>query len=787
VSLNGEPLDGGYLRIEGECPLSQPDTTPDGQRCGCPRSSRLVDGQCTPCPAGYSTEVGELECARCAPGFYAAPGFENATFATDARCKACPEDRTSCPDFFSTVKEVQVKPNYWRLTAESEDVLECKDNWDVQDGKDTTPCVGGGPSSCIANHGGPRCRVCVEDGFHVGDDGICSACPDGTISLLIAFSIIVGTMIALYPVNILLHRPPPSLQKVSDRLNAFVRAVNSLGPSKMKSAVTFYQIILSLPGSFDLDPEIAAPDVANLFKAFKFIEFDWSEAVYPTGCLVGGYSQRLYITCLLPLASIVVIPMVLIAVVGVMVVIGNIGNGIRMARASASDSFSIRNSGASPEVGTPGNSFNATARGPKTREDAMDEVVRQITLFVPGQAERNSDRRQSTELRSSTLVELATNKSYRRKSVQIIRQSSSDTLNKFNKRLLALFPLALLVVFVMLPSVSRSIFAVWDCEPYESGPDTEVSYMKRDMSLVCESDDHSRTATLAIVFIMVWPIGMQMFFFMTLWLNRKDLRAGRVNSYTQSTRFLTGGYKPEYFFWETIELSRRLACSGFIILIPQQYISMRIAMAIVVSLPILVMTAILKPFKNPEDSWLALASQAILVFAYSCCALLRVLDAQWLTDDIKQKLIGFTNPTGVFTALAICFVLFLFFVLATYLYKINEEFSKQIRKMDEKDAGEISLWIVTGAGFGGMMALIAFGIAFGIVYGLAFGSVFFLVGGAVGGVAHAKIKGSPVKADVQVADIQEADVQEAKATEVQAAEPTVLEQSRIVDMTTSRC
>ena len=84
------------------------------------------------------------------------------------------------------------------------------------------------------------------------------------------------------------------------------------------------------------------------------------------------------------------------------------------------------------------------------------------------------------------------------------------------------------------------------------------------------------------------------------------------------------------------------------------------------------MTAILKPFRNPEDSWLALASQAILVFAYSCCALLRVLDAQWLTDDIKQKLIGFTNPTGVFTALAICFVLFLFFVLATCVRAISE-------------------------------------------------------------------------------------------------------------------
>jgi len=298
-------------------------------------------------------------------------------------------------------------------------------------------------------------------------------------------------------------------------------------------------------------------------------------------------------------------------------------------------------------------------------------------------------------------------------------------------------PLVLLVIFVMLPSVSRSIFSVWDCESVERGPNSTVAYMKRDVSVLCGGEEHQRTATVGVAFIIVWPVSMQLLFVCALWFNRRALRSGLVTPHTRATRFLTGGYKKEYFFWETIELFRRLVCSGFVILIPQEFIFMRIALCLVVSLPILVFTSVLQPFKNPEDTVLAVTSQAILVFAFSCCGLLRVVNSRYLTEEDKIALVGFTDPTGIFLVLGFCFVVFLLLVLGTYIYKINLEFEHRVRKhANPSDAA--SRWTVGGALIFGMMALLIAGAFYGLIASIVMSTTFFLIGAAVGSVAYSR-------------------------------------------------
>ena len=44
---------------------------------------------------------------------------------------------------------------------------------------------------------------------------------------------------------------------------------------------------------------------------------------------------------------------------------------------------------------------------------------------------------------------------------------------------------------------------------------------------------------------------------------------------------------------ETVEILRRLACASFIVLIPYEYIFLRIMMALLVSMPILVVSTFL--------------------------------------------------------------------------------------------------------------------------------------------------------------------------------------------------
>ena len=58
---------------------------------------------------------------------------------------------------------------------------------------------------------------------------------------------------------------------------------------------------------------------------------------------------------------------------------------------------------------------------------------------------------------------------------------------------------------------------------------------------------------------------MIVLFSIVLYLNRADFVVGRAStSIAKSVRFLVGGYRKKFFYWEMIELFRRIAISGWV-------------------------------------------------------------------------------------------------------------------------------------------------------------------------------------------------------------------------------
>ena len=157
------------------------------------------------------------------------------------------------------------------------------------------------------------------------------------------------------------------------------------------------------------------------------------------------------------------------------------------------------------------------------------------------------------------------------------RGSRSSTAAKSNpstsaRKQVAAVCLSLLIVFICLPSVSRAIFSTWVCEQYEVAPGGEVvSFLLKDPTVVCSSHTHNVSMVVAVAMLLLWPVGMLVLFFFILFFNRKDLRAGVPRSTSgKAAHFLTSGFRDKFFYWELVELLRRLLVTGWLLLIPFQ-------------------------------------------------------------------------------------------------------------------------------------------------------------------------------------------------------------------------
>jgi hypothetical protein len=418
--------------------------------------------------------------------------------------------------FGPALQILETSPRYWRIAAESDQVLECISE---------LACPGGAPQNCPHDQEGPMCKVCSKVFHTLDDDGLCTKCPPSEIPPIIAGSALIGFAMLLYPVRIIMSRPPASMQAASRKLNIFRQAVANIGPSKAKSAVTFYQMMMSLDQSFDLSPLSA--EYADLLATFSFIEFDWIEVAYPSGCLLGGYTSRLLVVAFAPLCAVVSFPIVLVLCVVLFTFM-------------RSACLSLRRE----------NTNNSTPRPERSSRDRSESIMTQATQMAQIASWSAPMRKMSLQFNINQ-VDLASAANKLRSTISSRRVSSQiayESVSKWTARALGFLPIILFVVFVLLPSVSRSIFAVWDCVAYKTGPLSEVSFLRRDLSVECGNPEHNQMVAVALFLVGVWPIGMQVAFFSTLYFNRKELKAGVQTPHTSAIKFLTGGYKPDFFY-----------------------------------------------------------------------------------------------------------------------------------------------------------------------------------------------------------------------------------------------
>ncbi|KAH8097901.1 sulfotransferase [Aureococcus anophagefferens] len=172
-----------------------------------------------------------------------------------------------------------------------------------------------------------------------------------------------------------------------------------------------------------------------------------------------------------------------------------------------------------------------------------------------------------------------------------------------------------LVTYVVLPAVTTEILAIYDCEALDGRDgDGATPCMRHDYSVRCEGWTYACYRAYATLMILVWPLGVPLLYFALLYRRRRDIdppvsvaptdekrrrasmtrsAAGDVHrvygrasadegrmldedrlalqirrgaNRTPATTLLFAPYEPPRWWWEVMEIARRLLSTSFLLL-----------------------------------------------------------------------------------------------------------------------------------------------------------------------------------------------------------------------------
>ena len=140
--------------------------------------------------------------------------------------------------------------------------------------------------------------------------------------------------------------------------------------------------------------------------------------------------------------------------------------------------------------------------------------------------------------------------------------------------------------------------------------------MRLDASIECGTDEHGSVTELAFGLIALWPAGSLILFISLLVACYKPLQAKTPNALTRATAFLHREYEKTWYWWEAVELARKLVLTGFVLLIPEERAFVRLVVATLICSCYAVALAVVRPYKRVEDNVVAVATSLVLLLLF---------------------------------------------------------------------------------------------------------------------------------------------------------------------------
>ena len=582
------------------------------------------DLDCLQCKSPTSSNAGATSCDLCILHHFLFDGAclqcEHFSPGLDCRCGGGTEGICGV-----TLATVPLFPGFWRASPNTTEVFAC----------DGGACLGGNDTLayCAEPYEGPLCERCAE-GYWLGEGQRCRQCPgNGGASMLLSLGLAVGLGSFLAVLSsvadhafsrlITVLRKTPQGQVWSAALLRLVRVgrwrLSMLQPAiYAKVFLAFGQVVSSIPDTVSVHL-LAGEGLGELARGLidgvkGLVSVDFLNVAVPVEC-AGDFTTRL--------VQRAIFPLVLIALCF----------GVSAARAVLrDDGDDARSSRGHPAAAPP----------PKLSMAPVTEAVEDGADSVKS---TGSGGGRGGALASDLRVAPASPLTWHLPRVAFERA----TARRAYLGALSAMPLALAILFFFVPDVSQAIFEAFGCERFEtastrryldSEPASFEYVLKADTAIRCgtlevgypyvQSPQYAALTLVALVLVLIWPMGVPLTFAWLLRASHSAVRSGRPTSLSRAVGFLMADYRADYFFWEVPETARKLLLTGFILLLPSHLVFVRLVSAVLVALGFLVALVWCKPYAKVAHNAFAVGCQAMLVMLYTLAIIAK------LTAELKS-------------------------------------------------------------------------------------------------------------------------------------------------------
>ena len=190
---------------------------------------------------------------------------------------------------------------------------------------------------------------------------------------------------------------------------------------------------------------------------------------------------------------------------------------------------------------------------------------------------------------------------------------------------LTALPVVLIIFFLFFPTVSSLVFQARDCdEPFQSASGATYSYLTADFEIDCNDPNaYFPVQMLAGIGFCLYTVGIPVLYGVLLRRVRHTLIAHRSTPLSDALNFLHRDYEPQYYYWEIVELGRKLFLVGFAAEIKKGSL-LQIFAASCFCLVYFMFKQLLSPYKLMDDDYFAVAIESTLTICFNFALLLKI-------------------------------------------------------------------------------------------------------------------------------------------------------------------